>query len=193
MGTDRRDTSRRTILKGSALGAGAILGAAALPASARAAAPEKQPALPGAPGDSYFLKIKSGSIPLTSFSFGAARAATGGRTSAKEPSVGQIHFTAPSSIASPTLMLDTLEGRSLGNGTITATDNETGAQYVKIDLTDILVSSYEISGASDQAPEAVGALSYAKIEFSYYPFDAASGTLGTATTIRWDIRTEKQY
>jgi type VI protein secretion system component Hcp len=194
MGTDSHDTSRRTILKGSALGAGALLGAAALPATARAATPAKQPAVPGNPGsDSYFLKIKSGSIPLTSFSFGASRAASGGRTTAKEGTAGQLHFTAPTTIASPTLLLHSLEGTPIGNGTLTVIDEGTGAEYVKIDLTDIILSSYEISAASDEIPSGVGSLSYFKVIFSYYPFDAASGALGTPTTIRWDTRTDKAF
>lgn len=197
MGRETHDTSRRTILKGSALGAGALIGAAALPASAKAAAPAALPEALGTPGpDSYFMKIKTTTIPLTSFSFGASRAASEGRAGRKAASPTQIHFHAPTTVSSPNLMRYMVVGQVLpavqlsavrGSGAI---KGEASVTFLKVDLSDVVVSSYEFSAPFDDVPGDSGTLSYGKITYSYYPQNP-DGQLGVPTTLVWDTRTDK--
>jgi type VI protein secretion system component Hcp len=188
MGSENHDASRRTILKGSALGAGALLGAAALPAAAHAAA--KPPEAVGEAGaGSYFMKFKSSTIELTSFSFGASRAASEGRATGKEAHPAELNFTAPSTAASPTLMLLTVSGKALPAVQLTAKDANQ-VTFLKVDLAEVLVSSYHIGGPSDSIPLDSGVLSYGKISYSFYPVSVAGGP-GTPTTMTWDVRADK--
>jgi type VI protein secretion system component Hcp len=190
MGSESHDTSRRTILKGSALGAGALLGAAALPATAHAVTPAKPSSVGSADGpDGYFLTVKSDTIELNSFSFGVARGASEGRATGKEGRPAQFHFTAPATVASPTLMLLTVSGQELPAVQFTAKDANQ-VTFLKINLAEVLVSSYEMSGPSDDIPTDSGTLSYGKISYSYYPVTVAGGP-GTPNTMTWNVRTDK--
>ena len=134
MGSEKHDTSRRTILKGSAIGAGALLGAAGLPATARAAA--KNPNLVGRAGAvAYFVKFNTAApVQVTSVSFGAGEPAVHGRRSSREAGPSNLEFTAPSTPKSPTYFLDMAEGRVFQAVEVTLQDIETSAKFVKIEV-----------------------------------------------------------
>jgi type VI secretion system secreted protein Hcp len=193
MGNENHDASRRTILKGSALGAGALLGAAGLQGSAHAAAAAKPDLPPGSvPGpDNYFIKLDGTSIGVTDFSFGASRAATDGTTTAKEAKPAPFTFTAPSSVFTPTLLSHCVAGTHIKQAQLYVRDIKSQALYIKIDLHEVLVSSYHLSGPSDDSPGDSFTLNFTKIEMSYYPYDAATGTLGTPNTASWDLKSNK--
>jgi type VI protein secretion system component Hcp len=193
--SETHDASRRTILKGSALGAGALLGAAALPATARAATAAKSPADP-ATGAGYFLKIEdtlqkidTNFIPLTTYSFGAAHGAADGRASRGNATEAEFRFTAPATTASPTLMLLTVSAKLLPAVQLTA-KNANQVTFLKIELSEVIVSSYEMSGPSDEIPTDTAVLSYGKIAYSFYPISVGGGA-GVPTTMTWDVRTDK--
>jgi type VI protein secretion system component Hcp len=193
--SETHDASRRTILKGSALGAGALLGAAALPGSAHAAAAAK-PANPAAGGAGYFLtlqdtfrKVDTETIQLSSFSFGASRGASDGSAGSRGAEESVFHFSAPATIASPTLMLLTVSGREVPAVQLTAKDANQ-VTFLKITLSEVIVSSYEVSGPADNIPTDSAVLSYGKIAYSYYPVNV-DGKPGTPNSITWNVRTEK--
>lgn len=190
MGTESHDTSRRTILKGSALGAGALLGAASLPSKAHAATPAATPNTIGAGPVEYFLKVDSATLPLYSYSFDATRRASEGRSTASRGTAGQIHFSAPMTKTSPLFMLNMVSGKVVKTATITGTTTETNQPFLKIELSEVVVSSYQSGGFDGEVPTDNGTLSYGKISFSYYTQEAAGGP-PSAVSIAWDVRADK--
>ena len=196
---ERAETSRRSVLKGSALGAGALFGAAGLTATARAAT-GAAPATPGEPvGDQYFLKIDGitgdvtqkgleGFVKIEDFRLGASRVATNGAAAGKAKEA-QLHFDAPSSIASPLLMLDVVNGKTLKSGAVFVADANNNI-FIKMDLVDVLVSSYEIIAVDQAQPTDQASLSFGKIKFAFYPQNA-DGFPGTPVTMQWDFRSNK--
>jgi type VI protein secretion system component Hcp len=191
MDSEKHDTSRRTILKGSAIGAGALLGAAGLPAAARAAA--KNPNLVGRAGAvEYFVQFNSAApVQVTSVSFGAGEPAVHGRKSSREPGPSNLEFTAPSTPKSPTYFLDMAEGRVFKTVEITLQDVQTSAKFVKIDLANVIISSYSFTSSGDGPSSDHFTLSYETITYSYAPIDAASGQLGKFNSVVWNTRTDK--
>jgi type VI protein secretion system component Hcp len=195
---EKYETSRRAVLKGSALGAGAIFGAAGLTATARAATGTAAPV--GEPiGDQYFLKLDGitgnvtekgleGFIVLDDFKLGASRTATNGASSGKAKEV-QVHFDAPSSIASPLLMLNVVNGKSIKSGAIYVADANNNI-FIKMDFVDILVSSYEIIAVDQAQPEDAGALSFGAIKFAFY-HQNADGLPSSPVKMQWDFRSNK--
>lgn len=195
---EKYETSRRAVLKGSAIGAGAIFGAAGLTATARAATGAAAPV--GEPvGDQYFLKIEGitgnvtekgleGFISLDDFSVGASHAATNATSSGKAKEV-QVHFDAPSSIASPLLMLHVVNGKHSSTGAIYVADANNNI-FVKIDFVDVLVSSYEIIAVDQARPEDRGTLSFGAIKFAFY-HQNADGLPSSPVKMAWDFRANK--
>jgi type VI protein secretion system component Hcp len=195
---EKYETSRRAVLRGSALGAGALFGAAGLSATARAATGTSAPV--GEPvGDQYFLKIEGitgdvttkgleGFIGLDDFSVGASHTASNGAASGKAKEV-QVHFDAPSSIASPLLMLNVVNGKPIKTGAVYVTDANNNI-FIKMDLVDVLVSSYEIIAVDQARPEDKGTLSFGAIKFAFY-HQNADGLPSSPVKMAWDFRSNK--
>ena len=78
-----------------------------------------------------------------------------------------FHFTAPLSKASPNLMLACATGKHLQSTTLTC--RKADFEFQKVRLFDVLVSSYQTGGATDQAdrPEDHFSLNFVKIDFHY--------------------------
>ena len=185
--------SRRDVLKGGALGMGAlatVLGVGGLAASGSAAA---APAVLDGTFD-YFLKLdgisgdsidadRKGEISLLSFSWGASAAVdsmTG--ISVGRARLADFHFTSPTSIASPNLFLATMSGKSIKTGLLSVrrqVDNQ-GAEYIKLRLSSIMVSSFHMDGNGD-APVDTATLHFQKCDLSVFPVNV-DGALGTPTT-----------
>lgn len=195
-------TTRRDLLMGSAIGAGALFTASGLSASARAAAQPGgvSPAV-GAGPESYFLKIEGitdrvaptaklkGYIQLSDFSFGATHpvnsTGTGAGTGAAKEQA--FHFDAQPSLASPLLMLAAAKGASYPTGGGFVTDGPTGAQFIKWAFTNLVISSYQTGGFADGSLFDKCTLLFHKVNFAYYPFNA-DGVLGTPTRMSWTFR-----
>jgi type VI protein secretion system component Hcp len=195
MGTEGHDASRRTILKGSALGAGALLGAASLPSVARAATPAKPDAPPGeiAGPDNYFLKLEGQTIPLESFSFGATNSGSQsiGGTKSGKASPMPARFTAPASVLSTSLMLGAVSGKPIKTAQVSAADSKTGNHFIKITMQNVLISSYEMNSPYDDVPTDSFSMAFQKISWSYYPTNPSDGSLGKPTTMSWDLKSQK--
>jgi type VI secretion system secreted protein Hcp len=194
-------TSRRDVLKTGAVGMGALLGAMGMSGVAHA-----EPVGAAATGRSgpvdYFLKIEGidgestdakhkGEIQLLSFSWGASAptsigSATGGAGAGKV-SLSSFHFTATTSKASPQLFVACASGRHLPAVQLTARrGGRVPVEFIKLSLNDVLVSSYQNSGAAATLPVDAVSLDFAKVAFSYTPF-TARGTAGSPVTGSWDV------
>jgi type VI secretion system secreted protein Hcp len=129
----------------------------------------------GIDGDSTD-KDHKGEIEILSFSWGETNArtsASGGGGSGKV-SIQDFHFTMQISKASPTLKAACASGKHFQTATLTCRKKGGGerAEFMKIKLTDILVSSYQTDGSvnSEEAPLPTDqiALNFSKIEFVYF-------------------------
>ena len=186
--------SRRDVLKTGAVGMGALLGAMGMTGTAHAEAVHVAAAETG-PVD-YFLKIDGidgestdathkGWIQLLSFSWGASnpsRVIASGRTRAGRPTISDFTFTSTTSTASPTLFADCVTGKNHPTAVITGlrSGDRGQVEFLKIRLSDVLVSSYQTSASSD-VPTDSTSLSFRKIEYSIY------SQSGTPVTGVWDV------
>jgi len=151
--------------------------------------------LTGIPGESQDSKHKD-EIQLETWNWGASNATSFGVGSgggAGKVSMQDFHFTMPINVASAKLMLACATGEHITTGVFTARKAGTEQQeYFKITFTDVLVSSYNVSGhSSDTLPSDSVGLSFSKIEYEYKP-QKTDGSLGAAQKVGYDIKANKK-
>lgn len=156
----------------------------------------------------YFLKIDGvdgesqdhkhkGEIDVSSWSWGETQAGThsgGGGGGAGKVQMQDFHFVMPVNKATPKLMLACATGQHIPKAVLTCRKaGKEQQEFLKITLSDLLVSSYQTggSGHSDILPTDQISLNYAKIEFEYKE-QKADGTLGGAVKAGYDVKINKQ-
>jgi type VI secretion system secreted protein Hcp len=192
---------------------GVLLGALLLVAAAGAMAFSRTAKADPAPANGssqYFLKLDSidgdstdaqhkNEIEVKTFAWGDGKpgilqteSSTGTGGGAGKATVSDIHFTALVSKASPKLMTAAASGKHFKDATISvrAARNKAGKQdYFTIKLSDVLVSSYAVSGSGDTPVDAFD-LSFNKIEESFVPTNA-DGSLGAPVVGSFDVKASK--
>jgi type VI secretion system secreted protein Hcp len=68
-------------------------------------------------------------------------------------SLQDFHFSTRTSKASPNLMLACATGRHLGSALLRCLTHSTGFEFLRINLTDIKVTGYEIDGTIPEKPD----------------------------------------
>lgn len=132
-------------------------------------------------------------IDIESFSWGATNAALshiGGGAGQGKVSLHDLTVTKKTDKASTSLMLDCCNGAHIKEGTLTARKAGGDQQeYLKIKLTDILVSSYQVSGhnSTDVIPVEQVSLNFAKVQITYAP-QKPDGTLDSPVSSGWDVK-----
>lgn len=156
----------------------------------------------------YFLKIDGvdgessdskhkGEIELESWSFGASNSATfssGGGGGAGKVSMQDFHFVMKTSKASPKLLLSCAGGDHIKKATLICRKAGTEQQeFLKVTLSDVLVSSFQTGGSShsDVLPMDQVSIAFAKIEHEYKE-QKLDGTLGGAIKSGWDVKLNKK-
>ena len=151
----------------------------------------------GIKGESQDSKHKE-TIEIASFSTGVAhpgdfRSNTGGSTG--KANFQDAHFTTRVNKASANLLQACAMGKHIGKATlyVRKATGEGQQEYLKIELTDVLVSSYQIGGhdGDDSIPGDQFSLNYAKIEFVYKP-QTDKGALGPEVSMKYDIAAQKR-
>ncbi len=165
--------------------------------------------LDGIKGESADDKHK-GEIDIMSFSWGATNTGTnvsGGGGGAGKVSFEDIHITKTVDKSSPLLMLACASGQHIKSAVL-ACRKAGGEQqeYLKITLTDVLVSSYQSGGhghdvagnsSADNGqtfgpvPTDTISLNFAKITYEYKP-QKPDGSLDSAVNAGWDIKANKK-
>jgi type VI secretion system secreted protein Hcp len=149
----------------------------------------------GIKGESQDSKHKD-EIEIASYSFGENQTGTfasGAGGGAGKVSMQDFHFTTHVNKASPSLFFACASGSHIKEGLLTVRKAGGDQQeYLKIKLTDILVSSYQ-AGAShgSEVPTDQFSLNFSKIEFSYAPQNA-KGQLEAALTSGWNLKENKK-
>ncbi len=152
--------------------------------------------LDGIDGESTDDKHK-GEIDIESWSWGSTNSGSAGRgggAGSGKVSMQDFHFVMKMNKASPKLMENCATGSHIKIGTLTC--RKAGGEqqeYLKIKLSDLLVSSYQTGGSAhgDVIPTDQISLNFAKIEFEYKE-QKPDGTLGGAVKSGWDVAANKK-
>jgi type VI secretion system secreted protein Hcp len=132
-----------------------------------------------------------GEISVLSWNWGLTSPTSGtgtgaGRGKAKAEEFRFVHLydkaspvLAKHAITAKAIKLVSLSARKSGNGQ---------KDFFKVTMKDVFVTSVHDSTGADGQPAEEVSLAYGNIDFSYQPQDA-KGSLGTAVTLNWNIRT----
>ena len=152
--------------------------------------------LDGIEGESHDAKHK-GEIDLESWAWGESQNgihAIGGGGGAGKVEMQDFYFTMKMNKASPKLMLFCANGVHIKKAVLTCRKaGKDQQEFLKIEFTDLLVSSYQTggSGHSDIVPTDQISLNFAKIELTYKQQNP-DGTLGGPVQAGWDLKQNKQ-
>ena len=156
----------------------------------------------------YFLKLDgidgeskdskhSGEIDLESFSWGETQTGShgfGGGGGAGKVQMQDFHFVMKNCKASPKLFLACAEGEHIKKGVLVCRKaGKEQQEFLKVTMSDLLVSSYQTSGSShgDEVPTDQVSLNFSKIEFEYKD-QKADGTLGGTNKTGYDVKAMKK-
>jgi type VI secretion system secreted protein Hcp len=157
----------------------------------------------------WFLKIDgiagestnaahAGEIDVDSWSWGVSRGGSGGSGSgggAGKASFDDFHFVSRISAASPKLLDACATGSHIKQATLSgarSSGKSKGGDYLKYQLSDIVVTGVQQLGGDDQVATQQFSLNYSKVEVTYTP-QTASGKLGPPVTFGYDIKTTKKF
>ena len=171
--------------------------------------------LDGIKGESADAKHK-GEIDIESFSWGMAQtgvSATGGGGGAGKVKVHDISFVKKTDASSPLLMLNCANGAHIkeANFVVRKAGGEQ-LEFLKIKLTDVLVSSYKPHGSqvADEGPEEIDpatglhfglateipsesfTLNFSKIEYAYQQQGADGKAQGGPVIAGWDVKANQK-
>jgi type VI secretion system secreted protein Hcp len=145
----------------------------------------------GIPGESQDIKHK-GEIEVGAWSWGETASVPtvpGGVGGAGKVTIQPFTFTSRISKASPLLMMACASGKHIKNAVLTARrSGKTQAEFLTIELEEVLVSSHQTVGGSEEegsAPLDSIALTFSKIRVEYRE-TKPDGTLGTPIIFAWD-------
>lgn len=149
--------------------------------------------LDGIDGESTDQQHK-GEIDVFSWSWGATQAiatGTGGGGTAGKVSMQDFHFVSRVNKASPKLFESCASGKHIDTATLSVRKGGDRAfDYIKITMSDVLVSGYLPAGAPDDAASEEVSLNFAKIEFEYVPQSTDGSVLGSIKTV-FDVAANK--
>jgi type VI secretion system secreted protein Hcp len=122
-------------------------------------------------------------IELESCQLGLSQSshASGGGGGAGKVSFQDLHCTAMTSTASPILMQSCCEGKHFADAQldfVAPNDDGRAAVYMKIKLTDVLISGYQLGGSGQDRPVDQISLNFATAQTSVEGGDPAGGTAG---------------
>jgi len=151
--------------------------------------------LDGIKGESKDHKHKD-EIHIESFSWGLSQTGAhgaGGGGGAGKVSVHDISVTKFLDKASASLALAVCDGKHIKSGLITVRKaGENPVEYLKIKLSDILISGYQTAGhGSDLLTENV-TINFGKFEIEYQEQGADGKAAGGPDTMGWDVKANKK-
>jgi len=150
--------------------------------------------LDGIKGESSDAKHKD-EIELVSFSWGMSQVGAhtggaGGGGGAGKVSFSDVTFVQRTQRSTTALMQSCASGKHIATGLLTARKaGKDQMEFLKIKLTDVLISSFQIAAESEVPLEAV-ALNAAKVEVDYSAQDR-TGKAVAPSHFGWDVRVNK--
>jgi type VI secretion system secreted protein Hcp len=150
----------------------------------------------GIEGESTDAKHKN-EIQLESWSWGESNAGighAGGGHGAGKVAMQDFHFVMKMNKASPKLFLACATGEHIPKAVLTCRKaGGTQEEFLKVTMTDLLVSSYQTggSGHSDIVPTDQVSFNFAKIEFEYKVQNEKGATTGAVKT-GYNVKTQQK-
>ena len=150
----------------------------------------------GIDGESHDAKHK-GEIELSSWSYGEQQAGThaaGGGGGAGKVSMQDFRFVTTVNKASPKLFLACASGEHIKKAVLVCRKaGKDQQEYLKITLSDLLVSSYQTGGpqGGNVLPTDQVSLNYAKIEIEYKP-QTQKGAVSGPVKVGYDLKLNKK-
>jgi type VI secretion system secreted protein Hcp len=149
----------------------------------------------GIEGESQDAKHKN-EIDVESWSWGETQVgahAAGGGGGAGKVDMHDFSFVMKVNKASPKLLLTCASGEHIKKAVLVCRKaGKDQQEYVKITLSDLLVSSFQTGGsAGDVIPVDQISLNFSKIEYEYKE-QKPDGTLGSAVQAGWDLKQNKR-
>ena len=147
-------------------------------------------------GESADAKHKD-EIDIESWSWGETNAGTvgrGGGGGAGKVQMQDFHFVMRQSRASPQLAKACATGQHIKLATLTARKAGKGQQeYLTFKFYDLLISSYQTGGSEGaDTPFDSVAFNYSKVEMEYRQ-QKSDGSLGSAETFKYDLKSNKAF
>ena len=150
--------------------------------------------LDGVQGESTHAKHKD-EIQLYNWSWGASNAAniSGGGMAVGKGQAQDLHFTKKIDRSSPNLLLNCATGEHIKSAVLVCRKaGKDQQEYLKITLSDVLVSSYQTGGNQGSlVPVDQLSFNFAKIEIEYKP-QKADGSLDAPAKSGWDVKANKK-
>jgi type VI secretion system secreted protein Hcp len=147
--------------------------------------------LDGIKGESADAKHKD-EIDILSFSWGVSQTGThgvGGGGGAGKVTVQDIHVTKVIDKSSPELLLACCNGKHIKEALFTVRKaGETALEYLKIKLTDILVSGLQPTGTGSEIVTEQLSLNFAKFQVQYQQQGADGKAQGGPVIMGWDVK-----
>jgi len=135
----------------------------------------------------------AGQIDITGFSESVLRsvgAPTGksGNREAGTPMLSEIQLSKDLDESSGDLLKEAYGGQGKATVTLTfiRTDTKGGTPYLVYTLSNVMLSSYSISGSSDGRPSETFSLNFTKIETKFTP-QKDDGTAGNPSVVTYDL------
>ena len=144
----------------------------------------------GIQGESTDAKHQ-GEITVLSWSWGETQAmATAASGETGKVSMQDFHFSKAVDAASPKLMLACASDQQIKDAVLSCRKTGGSEDFLTITLTEVAISTYQISDDAAADPTDQFALHFAKIQFDYAQ-QKPDGTLGASTEAGWDIPSNK--
>lgn len=132
-------------------------------------------------------------IEILSFSWGVSQAGGygyGGGGGVSKANVQDLSVSFRQCAASPKLMEACASGKHFDSALLTCykASGDKQAKYLEIEMTDLIVSSYQTGGSGDDMPIESATLNFAKVKQEYFEQDDKGGTVSKGTGA-WDQAT----
>ena len=153
--------------------------------------------LDGIKGESNDAKHK-GEIDVKSFSWGVAQAGaghTGMGSGASKADFQDLTIVKSVDKSTPLLKLAVASGKHITKGKLTVRKaGENPLEYLTIDLENILVSGYTLSGVAggSELPDEQVTLNFAKMKTEYWT-QTDKGAKGENANFSWDVSANQKY
>lgn len=150
--------------------------------------------LDGIKGESFDSKHKD-EIDVLAWSWGMTQSGTrhlGGGGGSGKANVQDISFTKYTDLSSPVLARMCAGGKHIKDGTMVVRKaGDKPLEYIKIKMTDILVSSYSFggSGSDDRITENIS-LNFAKVEYTYFS-QKSDGSQDKDEKMEFNVQTQE--
>ena len=153
--------------------------------------------LDGIKGESVDAKHK-GEIDVRSFSWGVSQTGTGhtgAGSGAGKADFQDLQIVKSVDKSTPLLKLACASGKHITKGKLTVRKaGENPLEYLTIDLENIMVSSYTLSGVSgsSEIPDEQVTLNFAKMKTEYWT-QTQQGAKGENANFSWDVSANQKY